>query len=160
MTICTTCLQVHNFIRPHRRKCDCHVKTIPIHEDLFGIVIRLTECGFKVVSADCTIYNKQEPYVGKITQIQIEFGDKYPEAMFLGLPPDCMLYDYYKVDAGIISEYKLIGLCCTEHHPECEMDDESVMMAKRIMITNLESWLDSIDSASFYAVWKLAGILL
>ncbi|BCJ96810.1 hypothetical protein acsn021_43790 [Anaerocolumna cellulosilytica] len=163
MTICPKCKKIYKRNRPHICNCDRKNQpmTIEIRYELVGVVVKLLERGFKVVFASCDTYPiyADNPQI-KSTTIMVELGDLYPEAMLEGLPPDWMQYEYHRVANDIISEYKYTGLSCTEYHPVGESDEGSIDFTKMIMLSNLESWLDDRAPESFYAVWRLAGVLM
>lgn len=131
-------------------------KRLLVNTELVEAVKKLIERGFRVVSTNCDTYTDfSEPHLGKVTQIQIEFGDYYPEAMFYGLPDDWILYNYHTAGDGLISTYTYSGISCSKNF--FKTDDDIVEYSKEGMISKLERWLESIDPDGFKAVCMLAG---
>lgn len=132
-------------------------KDLLVNTELVKVVKMLQERGLKVVSTNCIIHIAyQHPQIPKIIYMQIELGDHYPEAMFLGLPHPWMLYEYCTSGSGVISEYVYSGLSSSQQHPEATTDKE-IEEAKRLLINSMEEWLENIDPDGFKAVWTLAG---
>ena len=71
------------------------------------VVKMLIERGFKVTSTSCETNHMflGHPYIEKVTHIQLEFGALYPMALFSGLPPNWVHYEYHTVDDNRISDY-------------------------------------------------------
>lgn len=162
MTICPRCYKTYRRDYPHTCKCDHKAKTIVVQKELVDAVIKLFERGFKVRTTYCSTHNMWlgQEFIEKVTHIQIEFRELYPEAMLDELPPDWVSYEYHMVhDDDVISNAQYSTISCSERHPISESDDESVKFARRLMISNLECWLDDRDSEAFIAVWRLGSVL-
>lgn len=157
MTICPKCYKTSR--RDYPYTCKRKAEVIPVHKELMGVVIKLLERGIKVVLAKCESYPMDDSLPIKSTMITIEMGDLYPEAMFEGLPEGWVQYEYRRVIDDTIDEYRFTGLSCSERHYIGDNDAESVAFAKMLMISNLECWLNDRDVNSYYAVWRLAGVL-
>jgi hypothetical protein len=160
MTICTRCCKTYKRAWPHTCKCDHKAKTIVVQTELLDVVWKLLERGFKVISTECkTNYMwLDQPYIEKITHIQIEFSELYPEAMLDDLPPDWVSYEYHMVHDDVISNAQYSAISCSERHPISESDDESVVFTKRLMVSNLGCWLEDKSTGGFKAVWRLYGV--
>ena len=155
--LCRNCL--HQLYSSNRILCPvCNDLTIPCSENLVGVVTRLIARGIEVVSASCDVYDDitGSRHIGTTVQIQIELGCLYPSAMFDHLPPTWATYVYHAiVDNQIGPAYT--GLCHIDSF--LKSDTGECEFATALTISNLELWIDSTDAASFYSVWRLAGVI-
>jgi hypothetical protein len=86
-------------------------------------------------------------------QVQIELGQLY--SLFNDLPPEWCTYTYHSIiERGKVG-LPYTGLSHSSSIPD-GVDDE-VEFATMITISNLESWLNDKDIASFWSVLKLSG---
>jgi len=155
LAMCPGCFKLYsdNSSKP---SCNCTDKAISVSIELVNVVKMLINRGFKVSYANCHTQEDQGGS-GKITQIDIDFGVEYPESMFNELPPDWEITDSYPVlDNEILGEPFTVLTCVCEHPPS-ESDPESVDFAKKVTISNLETWLESKDPEACKAILKLAG---
>lgn len=155
MTMCPSCFELYSEIWS-KPCCDCGYKTVSVSIELIGVAKLLINRGFKVSYANCSTYD-DESGVGKVTQITIEFGVSYPEAIFAELPPDWTTYEFNHVKDNQILKPNLTGLSCVCEHPPSECDLESIDFAKEVTISNLELWLESKDPEACKAIFRLAG---
>lgn len=157
MTMCPSCFELYSdiWVKPC---CSCGCKTASVSIELIGVAKLLINRGFKVFYANCSTHD-DESGIGKITQIIIEFGTSYSEAMFQELPPDWTMYEYSRVKDNQILEPKLTGLSCVFNHPPNECDAESIAFDIEVTISNLEVWLEEKDPESCRAVLTLAGCM-
>ena len=155
MTMCPVCYEIYGDLWP--LPCDiCHSITISVSVELVRIVKMFIIRGFKVNFANCSTYD-DKLRGGKITQIKIDFGDLYPEALLNDLPPDWLITYYHRVYYQKISTDKYTGLSCACLHPEGECDDDCVDFDVILTIQNLESWLGEKDIRACKAVLLLTG---
>ena len=157
MTMCPNCFELYSEIWS-KPCCSCGFKTISVNVELIIIVKMFLLRGFRVSSASCHTHKAQDNN-GKITQISIEFGTFYPEALFQELPPDWTIYEYNRVKDNKILQPNLTGLNCVCEHPPSECSPESIAFDKEITISNFETWLESKDPEACKAVLTLAGCL-
>lgn len=157
MTMCPSCFELYSdiWVKPC---CSCGCKTASVSIELIGVAKLLINRGFKLSYANCSTHD-DESGIGKITQIIIEFGTSYSEAMFQELPPDWTMYEYSRVKDNQILEPKLTGLSCVFNHPPNECDAESIAFDIEVTISNLEVWLEEKDPESCRAVLTLAGCM-
>lgn len=143
--------------------CESTRLTIPVSENLTGIVERLLDRGIEVVSASCDTYDvynddiKGKVCTGKNVQTQIELGFLFPIEMFSSIPPDWMTYEYHTVDEHRQIGPKYLGLSYSEDF--IPLNEDELEFQTALAISNLECWLDDRDPDSYRAVWRLAGVL-
>lgn len=157
MTMCPSCFELYSdiWVKPC---CSCGCKTASVSIELIGLAKLLINRGFKLSYANCSTHD-DESGIGKVTQITIEFGVSYPEAMFQEFPPDWTMYEFNRVKDNQIIEPKLTGISCVCEHPPNECDSDSVDFAKEVTIGNFEIWLEDKDPESCKAVLTLAGCM-
>jgi hypothetical protein len=141
--------------------CDSTRLTIPVSENLVGIVERLLDRGIEVVSSSCDVHDahidgvKGKVCTGKTVQLQIELGYPYPIEMFYGLAPGWLTYEYHTVQEHSQIGPKYLGLSHSEDF--IPLDEAELEFQTALTIKNLECYLDDKDPDSFVAVWTLAG---
>lgn len=155
LTMCPSCFELYSEIWS-KPCCSCGYKTVSVCIELIGVAKLLINRGFKVFYTNCSTHD-DESGIGKITQIIIEFGISYPEAIFAELPPDWSIYEFNSVRDNQIIEPKLTGLSCVCEHPPNERDPESVEFTKEVTISNLELWLTNLDKLAFKSILTLSG---
>lgn len=154
----------HQLYSQTRIQCPvCYELTIPCAENLIGVVDRLLDRSIEVVSATCDVhyaYDDTKGCIGKIVQIQIELGMSYPIEMFNDppLPPGWTTFQYHTVEANCIGP-AYTGLGHIDSFLRVKDEDDECEFATMLTITNLESYLNDIDPAAFWSVWRLAGVL-
>jgi len=157
MTMCPSCFELYSEIWS-KPCCGCGYKTVSVCIELIGVAKLLINRSFKLSYANCSTHD-DESGIGKITQIIIEFGTSYSEAMFQELPPDWTMYEYSRVKDNQILKPNLTGLSCVFNHPLNECDAESIAFDIEVTISNLEVWLEEKDPESCRAVLTLAGCM-
>ena len=158
MQLCRECrFLYHSNTRILCLCCDSTRLTIPVSENLVGIVERLLDRGVEVVSASCDVHDARDDtgYNGKNVMLQIELGLLYPIEMFERLPPGWLTYEYHTVE-----EYNQIGpkhLGLSHSEDFIPYDEAELEFQTALTISNLVCWLDDRDPDSYRAVWRLAG---
>lgn len=155
MTMCPSCFELYSEIWS-KPCCGCGYKTVSVSIELLGVVKALINRGFKVSYANCNTHKDQDGS-GKVTQMCIDLGADYPQALFDELPPDWIVTDSYPVVDNQILEPPFTVLNCVCEHPPSECAPESIDFAKEVTISNLELWLESKDPEACKAIFRLAG---
>ena len=141
--MCPSCFKLYSDIGSNPY-CTCTAKTIAISEELVDIVKMLIERGFQITGAKCdTQYKRFES--GKVTRIDIDFEAMYPSSLFAELPPNWELTDSYPIIDNQYLGEPFSVLACECEHPSNQCDPESIDLAKKATISNLESWLKNKD---------------
>ena len=154
-TLCPDCFE--SYIYADSDRCTCGCRTIGICECLNKVVKMLITLGFKVSYAQCATH-KNHDGSGNITQFYIDFSINYSQAIFAELPPDWLVSNAHLVyNSQLGNPYTI--LTCILNHPSSECDFDSIQFAKRVTISNLESWLESKDPEACNAILILAGCL-
>ena len=153
MTMCPSCYELYADIWS-KPCCRCDTRTISVSAELIRIVQMLIHRGFKVSYAKCYTDKEQD---GKLTQLEIGFGELYLQSLFNELPPDWELTDEYPMYDGYTLGEPVAVLMCTIEHPPSECDQESIDFQKEISISNLETWLEGKDPDACKSLIMLAG---
>ena len=154
--ICPSCGSMRQFSM-NTRGAKCHIcgsKRTPImvQEELVGAAELLIKRGVEI--ANGSIYRYYEPEVARhVIEVCLEFKVCYDKYLFQDLPPGWELDNIYRQPENQPASQ----LCCSEYLQECELDLESIEFCKKIMISNLESWLEDKDIEGFRAVLRLSG---
>ncbi|HEY8348804.1 MAG TPA: hypothetical protein VIM13_03110 [Clostridia bacterium] len=146
--ICPICRQTGNVDDDY---CNCvregrmsAIDVIWADEKLVGIAQRLMDKGFRVNS--CILHGNG---IYSKPAIRIYFDEHYDiESLFHDMPPGW----YTETFLGNGGSRKFTVLA-----EDCECDDEDLEYELVLTISNLETWLDSIDSEAAKAVLILAG---
>lgn len=162
--LCRECrFLYHSSTRIPCLSCESTRLTIPVSENLTGIVERLLDRGIEVISSSCDVHDahvdgvKGKVCTGKNVQLQIELGYPYPIEMFGHLPPGWLTYTYHTIDEHKQIGPKHLGLSHSEDfipYNEAELEFQTALT-----ISNLECLIDDTDPESYKAVWRLAGVL-
>ena len=115
----------------------CRTKTFATDLAIVESVEKLIKLRFAVSYSCC--YTEDED-VGKTTKIRIEFAENYPLALFQDLPYDWMVYEDVDVASETYKRFTALG--CAYWHQLGECDDDTVNFDKRVIVANLEEWLD------------------
>ncbi|HHW07224.1 MAG TPA: hypothetical protein GXX34_06810 [Clostridia bacterium] len=151
MTMCPRCFELYMqfWTKP---RCACNEEPIRISPELIYLVQLLLERELKVTSALCRTVNDEDSG-GKITQINIEFGEHYPRELFPELPPEWSVYAFDLVKDHEVIKSNLTGLSCECVHPPGECDEDNVFFDTMLTISNMETWLkDRLDPEACKAV--------
>ena len=85
----------------------------------------------------------------------LEEQQNYPPALFQDLPYDWMVYEDVDVASETYKRFTALG--CVYWHPPRECDDDIVNFDKRVIVANLEEWLDNRAPDAYRALLTLYG---